>query len=442
MAKKSWKSVSPVLFIKNINIDLEEYLADFKNFKNLHHGIRYAHKYDLLHNGSFHEAIGPVLVIAQCFCLMPVRGIRSHSAKGLNFRWLSFRTAYCLVYMLSTIVDTLLTLNMVRYKKLDVRNIEPLVFHITILFASIGFLRLASKWPKLMRSWQQVEKQLPAFRSWQEREELAKRIKTVTFVLITVSLTEHLLSTISAIHFANYCPATKDPIESYFLNVVSQIFFIFDYSPWLAWLGKIQNVLMTFGWTYMDVFVLIIGIGLSSMLKRVGHHLESYVGQPMPESHWREARRQYMLICDLIEEVDEAVSGITMLSFANNLYFVCIQCLKSINTMPSVAHAIYFYFSLLFLLARTLTVCLYLAEVNDRSRTPLNILKQVPDKAYNLEVERFTLEISSMTVAMTGMQYFDITRKLVLTVAGTIVTYELVLIQFQEDQKLWNCDND
>lgn len=83
--------------------------------------------------------------------------------------------------------------------------------------------------------------------------------------------------------------------------------------------------------------------------------------------------------------------------------------------MPSVAHAIYFYFSLMFLLARTLAVSLYLAEVNDRSRDPLNVIKQIPPSCYYPEVERFVLEININKVAMTGMQYFDITRKLVLT---------------------------
>ncbi|XP_073838971.1 gustatory receptor 5a [Musca autumnalis] len=424
------------------NKDIRKCLEDCTEFKQIHHGIRYATKSDLLHNGSFHEAIGPVLVMAQCFCLMPVRGVRSKTVKGLSFRWLSFRTSYCLVYMVLTVADTLLTLNLVRHAELDVRNIEPLVFHTTILLASIGFLRLASKWPKLMRRWQQVERQLPAYHSWQEREELSKRIKAVTFVLITMSLTEHLLSTISAIHFANYCPAADDPIESFFVSVSDQIFIVFNYSPWLAWLGKILNVLLTFGWTYMDVFVLNIGIGLSSMFKRIKIQMERHKDQVMPESFWCEVRHQYMLICDLIEEVDDAVSGIIMLSFANNLYFVCIQCLKSINTMPSIAHAIYFYFSFMFLLVRTLAVMLYLAEVNDRSRDPLEIIKSVPTEAYYSVIERFVIEINAMSVTMTGLRYFDITRKLVLTVAGTIVTYELVLIQNHEDQNLWHCGNE
>lgn len=155
--------------------------------------------------------------MAQCFCLMPVRGILSKSAKGLSFSWYSFRTGYCLFYMLTTILDTLLTINMIIHVKLDVRNIgetkllagklsiaaggeqnffiilfiEPFIFHFSIFLASVAFLRLASKWPKLMHRWQEVEEQLPAFSSWREREELSHRIKTVTFVLITLSLSEH-----------------------------------------------------------------------------------------------------------------------------------------------------------------------------------------------------------------------------------------------------------
>nr|QKN21301.1 gustatory receptor [Bactrocera dorsalis] len=426
-----------------IAVDEKQELTKELNEQSKHpkvRGIRRGTRADFIHNGSFHEAVGPLLVIAQCFCLMPVRGILAASPKGLSFRWKSFRTWYCILYTLVTIADTGLTINMVVKGVLDVRNIEPLIFHANILLASIGFLRLAAKWPQLMRKWQRVERHMPPFQSWREREALAVRVHKVTFVLITLSLTEHLLSTISAIHFANYCPSRVDPIESYFMTVVSQIFFVFDYSTWLAWFGKILNVLMTFGWSYMDVFLMIIAIGLSSLFEQVQRSLERVKGQVMPESFWTRTRLQYRLICDLIEQVDSAVSAITVLSFANNLYFVCIQLLKSMNTMPSVAHFVYFYASLCFLLARTLAVSLYLSEVNDRSREPLKIIKKVPKEGFHSEVDRLAHEIGMDTVALTGLKFFNITRGLVLTVAGTIVTYELVLIQFHEDQNLWNCN--
>ncbi|CAD7003831.1 unnamed protein product [Ceratitis capitata] len=160
----------------------------------------------------------------------------------------------------------------------------------------------------------------------------------------------------------------------------------------------------------------------------------------MPEAYWTRTRLQYRLICDLIEQVDGIVSGMIMLSFANNLFFVCIQLLKSINKMPSISHFVYFYASLSFLLGRTLAVSLYLSEVNDRSREPLLVIKHVPREGYCAEIERFGHEVAVDKVALTGMQFFNITRGLVLAVAGTIVTYELVLIQFHEEENLWACN--
>ncbi|XP_054085608.1 gustatory receptor 5a for trehalose-like [Zeugodacus cucurbitae] len=402
-------------------------------------GIRRGTRADFLHNGSFHEAVGPVLVIAQYFALMPVRGILASTPKGLSFSWISFRTCYCLVYTLLTCASTGLTLNMTLRGALDVNSISPLVFNINAVLASVGFLCLAGKWPQLMRKWQRVERQMPPSQSWREREALSVRVHKVTFVLIALSLTEHLLSTISAIHYAVHCSAPGEAVVSYFTSVSSHIFFVFDYATWLAWFGKILNVFMTFGWSYMDVFLMIIGIGLSSLFGRVQSSLERVRGQIMPEAFWTRTRLQYRLICDLIYQVDSVVSGITMLSFANNLFFVCIQLLRSINKMASASHFIYFCYSLGFLLGRTLAVSLYLSEVNERAREPLGIIKEVPKEGYYEEVDRFGHEIAVDTVALTGLQYFNVTRGLVLTVAGTIITYELVLIQFQKEDNLWKC---
>ncbi|XP_067648198.1 gustatory receptor 5a for trehalose-like [Eurosta solidaginis] len=263
---------------------------------------------------------------------MPVRGILADSPKRLSFHWMSFRSWYCILCTILTIADTVLTANMVIVKgDLDVRSIEPVIFHVNTLSASIGFLDLAGHWPELMRKWERVERQLPPHQDWRKREALSVRIHRVTFVLIALSLTERLLSTISAIHFANYCPVRKDPIESYFYSVVTQIFITFEYSTFFAWFGKILNVLMTFDWSYMDVFLMIIGIGLSSLFEQVQGSLNQSKSKAMPESFWTQTRLQYRLICDLVEEVDSAVSRIIMLSFASNLYFVCIQLLKSMK---------------------------------------------------------------------------------------------------------------
>ncbi len=122
--------------------------------------------------------------------------------------------------------------------------------------------------------------------------------------------------------------------------------------------------------------------------------------------------------------------------------------------MPTTSHAVYFWFSLTFLISRTLAVSLFSAAVNDESKIPIRFFRACPSDGWCLEVKiisfwaewtewkydckiidkikRFCDEVTVDTVALSGMKYFFLTRRLVLSVAGTIITYELVLIQFHQ----------
>lgn len=54
--------------------------------------------------------------------------------------------------------------------------------------------------------------------------------------------------------------------------------------------------------------------------------------------------------------------------------------------MPSFIHALYFWFSLIFLIVRTLAVSLYAAEINDESKKSIVIFRAVPRESWCLEV--------------------------------------------------------
>lgn len=102
--------------------------------------------------------------------------------------------------------------------------------------------------------------------------------------------------------------------------------------------------------------------------------------------------------------------------------------------MRSIAHGVYFWFSLLYLIGRTLAVSLYSADINSESKRPIQVFRAVPRESWCTEVKRFSEDVTNDTIALTGMKFFYLTRSLVLSVAGTIVTYELVLIQFHTDE--------
>lgn len=109
------------------------------------------------------------------------------------------------------------------------------------------------------------------------------------------------------------------------------------------------------------------------------------------------------------------------------------------SPMPSIPHAIYFWFSLVFLISRTLALTLYSSEIHDQSKKPIEFLRAVP--VWCIEVKRFSEHVVNDTIALTGLRFFYLTRTLILSVTGTIITYELVLIQFHTEKTPENyCD--
>lgn len=108
------------------------------------------------------------------------------------------------------------------------------------------------------------------------------------------------------------------------------------------------------------------------------------------------------------------------------------------NSLKSFQFAVslYFWFSLSYLIGRTIAVSLYAASINDESKVPLEVFRTVSRDDWCLEVKRFNEEVSNDTIALTGLRFFNLTRKLILSVAGTIVTYELVLIQFHQSDDI------
>uniref|UniRef100_A0A1B0D8P1 Uncharacterized protein n=1 Tax=Phlebotomus papatasi TaxID=29031 RepID=A0A1B0D8P1_PHLPP len=97
--------------------------------------------------------------------------------------------------------------------------------------------------------------------------------------------------------------------------------------------------------------------------------------------------------------------------------------------MANYLQAVYFWFSLIFLIARTFGVSLYSSKIHDESKKPAQVIRSIPTTGINKEIERFLEEVTNETVALTGKNFFRLTRKLILKITGTIVTYELVLIQ-------------
>lgn len=96
---------------------------------------------------------------------------------------------------------------------------------------------------------------------------------------------------ISAINYSAFCNETDDPIRNFFLLTNDEIFYVLDYSPILAMWGKLQNFYSTFIWNYMDIFVMIVSIGLASKFRQLNDNLLTFKGMV------RETERYLCYMC-------------------------------------------------------------------------------------------------------------------------------------------------
>lgn len=97
-----------------------------------------------------------------------------------------------------------------------------------------------------------------------------------------------------------------------------------------AW-TKFLNIIATFAWSYTDLFVIVISIGLASKFEQINNDLRDIKGKSVTHEFWTEYRLYYRAVSNLILSVDAAVAKIILVSVSNNLFFICVQLLRSLE---------------------------------------------------------------------------------------------------------------
>ncbi|XP_018335552.1 gustatory receptor for sugar taste 64a-like [Agrilus planipennis] len=213
---------------------------------------------------------------------------------------------------------------------------------------------------------------------------------------------------------------------------------IFKITPYALWKGiaiEILNFIGVFSWTYVDVFIMGVSIALSSKFKEMTFRIEQYVRKDVYDIYlWKIVREDYCQMCLLTKLMDSKLSYLILLSSANNLYFILSQCFQSLRNANDSGLKLYFIYSFSFVIIRTVCVYLIAASVNIESLKPLKALYTVQSHMYNLEVKRLIRFIALDSVCITGKNFFNIKRHILLDLASALVTYELVIVQFTKEE--------
>lgn len=143
---------------------------------------------DFLYNGTFHEAVGMVLAVAQCFGIMPVSGIRGKLPSHLKFKKFSLRFVLCLALITGLSWICVMDVIWIVRTNIEFGKLVNFIFDFTNLLSILCFLELAGKWPNLMMKWNEVEKFLPPLQYQMDKQKLAYKIKMVSILILFISM--------------------------------------------------------------------------------------------------------------------------------------------------------------------------------------------------------------------------------------------------------------
>ncbi|CAK1600225.1 unnamed protein product [Parnassius mnemosyne] len=281
-------------------------------------------------------------------------------------------------------------------------------------------------WSKLIRRVLEIEANLVEIR---RAKTAFWKYNTITYVIMFLALLEHAMSIISKITSVmsdlNESRLTYNVLDKYFLSWAPFIFDVTSYSLWKSILFKIANTQATFAWNITDVMTMCVSMYLTSYFQ----DLNEIINNQYKSMSWEKLRILYSQLVALVKEIDSRFCYLILLSFFTNLFFICLQLFNTLNSIHSTVYLLYYLYFFVFLITRATVTCLLAANVNKAAQEPMFVVGYVPASEYTLEVQRFNRQIRYTTTALSGV-YFYVTRSTLLYVVGTIITYELVLLQF------------
>jgi len=172
----------------------------------------------------------------------------------------------------------------------------------------------------------------------------------------------------------------------------------------------------TFAWNFIDVYLIIVSVLLTEKFACINRRLENNLSVHSSK-FWNEIWCGYKICVELVDRTNQLNGGTILISFFSNLYFICVQLLGCFKSESSILDGLYLWFSLIFLIGRTLALCLFASEINDESLKPLQTLRSIHSDYFDITMNRFTEQLMNGKVALTGLNFFYLTRKLILSVS-------------------------
>ncbi|XP_017860802.1 PREDICTED: gustatory receptor for sugar taste 61a [Drosophila arizonae] len=390
---------------------------------------------DLEQLDTFHRAIRPYLCLAQVFGMMPLANVLSRSPHLVQFQLRSYATCLSGVFLLLGGVKTMRLATKLIQGGLNAKSMVSVVFFTSGMVICVSFISLARGWSRLIVPWTGIDiiMLFPPYAKM--KHSLRRKLLLAGCSLGCLTLIEHWLYYASS--YSNFriqilrCQpnVTQITFKEYMMKEFADIFELVPYNSIFIFYAFFLNGTFTFICNFMDTFIILISLGLSQRFQQMATRVLDAVERYVPDAEWNEIRMHHILLCELMDLVEANMSNIVLISCLSNIYFICNKLLTIFTKLHYPINYAYYWYSLLYLLSRTCAVFICASKINEASLLPLRALSMVPSDHWTEEVQRFSHQLGSQYIGLSGLGLFHLTRRSLFGMMTTLVYYEFMLLQ-------------
>lgn len=146
------------------------------------------------------------------------------------------------------------------------------------------FLNIATSWPALMKLWGEKEKSFLQYPYRKHGLKLSSKIRITAVVAIWLTFLNQILvktnDGYNHYHKVKNCNWTVDAMLINFLEYRNAHFFLgFSFNFLLGIFIEIMNFFLFFGWAIMELFLMIVSLGLETRFQQINDRLDALKGK-------------------------------------------------------------------------------------------------------------------------------------------------------------------
>lgn len=199
------------------------------------------------------------------------------------------------------------------------------------------FLYLATKWKEIIIFWYDKERPFLYEPYTMAGFNLSIKTRLIGLIFFIFYLIEHLMFIGMELHDnqyqLTYCNETRISfLNNYMRRERPHLLDVLPYHWWIFPFFQWTITLMAFGWNFVDYFIIVISLGLSTRFNQLNRRLRRTANHQMTIKFWIDIRKHYTCLVELLQFIDRKIAPLILICMLQNLFLIATKIFEAIRS--------------------------------------------------------------------------------------------------------------